>query len=134
MSLKGADDESSTLMPEDEKVPCAACGFLTKGRPFYGTYDICPVCGWEDDGVQLANPTSGGGANRESLAAAQDAALGRWPPGREACGAYRRGGRWRPLTAAERSRYDDARGTALWVHRAVVEEAEAYWMRGRPPG
>jgi len=27
----------------------------------YGSYDICDFCGWEDDGVQLANPMAGAG-------------------------------------------------------------------------
>lgn len=30
-------------------------------------YDICPFCGWEDDGVQLNDPDYGGGANELSL-------------------------------------------------------------------
>jgi len=46
-----------------EDVTCPACGFqvLAEG---YGSYEICEICGWEDDSVQLANPTSGGGANK----------------------------------------------------------------------
>jgi hypothetical protein len=32
-----------------------------------GTYLICPVCYWEDDPVQLANPTWVVGANHVSL-------------------------------------------------------------------
>jgi uncharacterized Zn finger protein (UPF0148 family) len=46
---------------------CPACGFRVFARG-YGSYEVCPICDWEDDGVQLANPTSGGGANAESLA------------------------------------------------------------------
>lgn len=30
-------------------------------------YDICPFCGWEDDGVQLNDPDFDGGANELSL-------------------------------------------------------------------
>ena len=30
-------------------------------------HDICPFCGWEDDGVQLDNPDYDGGANQLSL-------------------------------------------------------------------
>src|SRR5271166_1424144 len=50
---------------------CPGCGFRTIGESFYGSYEICPVCGWEDDAVQLANPCSGGGANKESLVECQ---------------------------------------------------------------
>jgi hypothetical protein len=32
-----------------------------------GTHEICPVCNWEDDPVQAANPVLDGGANRVSL-------------------------------------------------------------------
>ena len=36
-----------------------------------GTYDICDLCGWEDDAVQFAEPDYEGGANGESLREAQ---------------------------------------------------------------
>ena len=32
-----------------------------------GSYEICPVCGWEDDKAQYKDPTLKGGANRLSL-------------------------------------------------------------------
>jgi hypothetical protein len=37
-----------------------------------GSYDICPVCGWEDDALQLEFPTTlAGGANALTLFEAQ---------------------------------------------------------------
>lgn len=32
-----------------------------------GSYELCPVCYWEDDGVQFSDPDYEGGANAESL-------------------------------------------------------------------
>jgi hypothetical protein len=37
------------------------------GAPPNNTFDICPVCYWQDDGVQLDDPTYAGGANQLSL-------------------------------------------------------------------
>jgi len=37
------------------------------------------VCGWEDDGTQISNPKSEGGANKTSLADAQLAILRKFP-------------------------------------------------------
>lgn len=36
-------------------------------------YEICPVCGWEDDGIQRDDPDYTGGANKMSLNQAKEA-------------------------------------------------------------
>lgn len=36
-----------------------------------GSYDICPICFWEDDAIQLYYPHLSGGANSSSLIEAQ---------------------------------------------------------------
>ena len=46
---------------------CPCCGYKTLSERPNGTYDICPVCFWEDDPIQLADPDYEGGANRVSL-------------------------------------------------------------------
>ncbi len=51
----------------DEMFPCPCCGMLTFEEPLDGTYLICDVCFWEDDPVQLADPSYAGGANEDSL-------------------------------------------------------------------
>jgi hypothetical protein len=48
------------------KYPCPCCGYLTF-RESAGSHDICPICFWEDDIVQLAFPDLAGGANKSSL-------------------------------------------------------------------
>lgn len=51
-----------------DRCPCPVCGHLTLSEPAgSGSYDICPVCFWEDDPVQFSRPDQAGGANRVSL-------------------------------------------------------------------
>ena len=49
-----------------QKYKCPCCGYYTLDD-FYGSFDICPVCFWEDDGLQFENPIMDGGANSVSL-------------------------------------------------------------------
>lgn len=53
------------------KYPCPCCGYKTLTGPHRGSYEICPVCFWEDDGVQFDDPDYEGGANPMSLKQAQ---------------------------------------------------------------
>jgi len=84
----------------DESYPCPACGFLVFSGP-PGIYEICQVCGWEDDHVQLAHPMMRGGANSESLLEAQEAALLRYPLSMREFDGETRDQYWRPLTSDE---------------------------------
>jgi Cysteine-rich CPCC len=52
--------------------PCHCCGFLTLSDPATGSYEICPVCFWEDDLVQNEDPEYAGGSNKVSLNAARE--------------------------------------------------------------
>ena len=54
----------------DEPYPCPCCGHRVFDEP-PGSYDICPVCFWEDDAVQLRWPDWAGGANKPHLLDAQ---------------------------------------------------------------
>ncbi len=49
------------------KYKCPCCGFYTFDEKLNGNYDICPVCFWEDDPIQLEDNEYKGGANRVSL-------------------------------------------------------------------
>jgi hypothetical protein len=44
---------------------CECCGFFT--LPEDSIFEICPLCGWQDDGVQNDDPDYAGGANELSL-------------------------------------------------------------------
>jgi rubrerythrin len=48
---------------KDASLKCPHCG-AALDRP---DYEICPVCGWEDDPVQRRDPDFAGGANTLSL-------------------------------------------------------------------
>lgn len=52
--------------------PCPCCGYLTMGEEPPGTFEICPVCFWEDDNVQFEDPNYVGGANSVSLNQARE--------------------------------------------------------------
>jgi hypothetical protein len=52
------------------KYTCPCCGYKTIYRK-ETFFDLCPVCFWETDPTQLADPHYKGGANRPSLVEAQ---------------------------------------------------------------
>ena len=52
--------------------PCACCGHLTISNQPPGTFEICPICNWEDDNVQFDDPNFEGGSNDMSLNQAKE--------------------------------------------------------------
>lgn len=55
-----------------EKFACPCCGYKTFIEEPNGSYDICQVCFWEDDPIQLDNPDYDGGSNKVSLRKGQN--------------------------------------------------------------
>ena len=49
------------------KYKCPCCGYFTYNEQPSGTYDICPVCFWVDDPIQLIDEYYAGGANKVNL-------------------------------------------------------------------
>lgn len=115
-----------------EDVTCPACGFAVLADG-YGSYEICGVCGWEDDGVQLANPTSGGGANRQSLAEVQADVVGRIPLEVTTRGELERDPLWRPLNRHELDEAETKRRLQHWHTPAAQNPMDAYWLRAARP-
>lgn len=113
-------------------IPCPTCGFLTVDEDQYGTYNICPICAWEDDGVQLANPACGGGANGESLIEAQGKALVAHPVTETHCDCIKRDKMWRPLNKSEREVAESEKLTKYWMNKAVYNLSDAYWNKSPP--
>ena len=61
-----AQEEQEAKAPEKgKKFRCPCCGYYTLEE--VGTYEVCPVCYWEDDPVQESDPKLEGGANELSL-------------------------------------------------------------------
>jgi hypothetical protein len=109
--------------------PCPACGFLTMSEP-PGSYEICSVCGWEDDHVQLANPRMSGGANGESLVAAQVAVLRHFPIEMQSAEGFARDPSWRPLRDDEGlPRADAPRSGEEYFRAAAADSVDYYWRK-----
>lgn len=108
--------------------PCVACGFLTMSEP-PGSYGICPVCGWEDDHVQLAHPRAAVGANGESLVDAQARALQRFPRDVQATGSFERDRSWRPLRDDEVPSVEAPRNGLEYFNAAAADTLDYYWKK-----
>lgn len=60
------------------KYKCKCCGYYTlyeeplDPEKFPGTFEICPVCFWEDDSLQFLNPQKNYGPNGVSLNEAKE--------------------------------------------------------------
>lgn len=54
---------------DDSVCPC--CGYQTFDTKDRGSYDICPICYWEDDPIPMNDPDFISGANTVSLRQAQ---------------------------------------------------------------
>ncbi len=68
---KEALEKALLILTANSKFACPCCGHKTFAEKSNGTYDICPVCFWEDDPIQLDDPNYEGGANPTSLRQAQ---------------------------------------------------------------
>lgn len=73
------EDHTLSIHPAPILHPCPCCGFRTLAEEERGSFDICPVCTWEDDLVQYHDPDYRGGANGESLNEARAAFLAAHP-------------------------------------------------------
>lgn len=135
------------------KYPCPCCGYLVFEEP-PGSYDICPICFWEDDIVQLRFPEATG-ANRVSLVQGQNnfAAMGAceervFKHVRRPLPEEQREPEWRPV-GPQRDQYEsagnDVSGMDYWSKVIAPDYPKAsirlyywredYWRaRGSPDG
>jgi hypothetical protein len=64
----GSDTYACCLRSLESEMPrfqCPCCDFFTLDAR--GEYDICPICFWEDDGIDIDRPDSHSGPNHKTL-------------------------------------------------------------------
>ena len=115
----------------DKSYPCACCGYVMFDEP-PGSYDICDICLWEDDDVQLRWPQRAGGANSPSLIEAQTNFVSfgaseerRLPGVRPPTSCDRRDAGWRPIDLA----VDNFEPTGTSEGPRPADSTALYWWR-----
>jgi hypothetical protein len=108
--------------------PCPRCGFDVFAEP-PGSYEICPLCGWEDDHVQLRFPGLAGGANHGSLCETQAKVLKMLPLDLTQLRGYRRSPGWRPLRPEECQPDAAAPRDGMEYTRAAVQAPPPYYWQ-----
>ena len=71
MTTKPSGNARRPLRKESKIIKCPVCNEYEFEMD--NNFDVCDVCGWENDGVQLDDPDYRGGANKESLNEARSA-------------------------------------------------------------
>ena len=112
---------------------CPCCGYRTF-ETWPGSYDICHICYWEDDPVQILDPWFPGGANVPSLVDAQrsfrecGAMEKRFVPNVSgALPSDERDAEWRPVVEDDRSFARAPRDLSEAEH--AVLDVWYYWRR-----
>jgi hypothetical protein len=118
-----------------KEYPCPCCGRLVFEQP-PGNWEICPICFWEDDIMQLGYPMKGRGANKFSLFESQRE-FARSGVSDTRCKVHVRPPRedepldvgWRPFDPAtdRHLQIDSPRDNELWTNRA--NDAVLYYWR-----
>lgn len=111
--------------------PWPCCGFRVFDEP-RGSFDICPICGWEDDPLQGANPCTGRSATSEPLVQAQDNFQFTPDADLDECAesGFRRDLQWRRLNMNERQIFNgESSRVAEFPNSRVATIEEYYWNR-----
>lgn len=107
------------------KFTCPCCGFKTLDER--GGYDICEVCDWEDDPVQLACPALSGGANQGSLIYDQSRTVRILPVDIREWRGFERDDEWRPLTDEELAGFYKIKTGEDYFKAACETDYQLYW-------
>ena len=115
--MEAAEDLAARETPWQAR-PLSALRLPDADEAPTGTYDICNVCFWEDDGVQFHDLDYEGGANKVSLNQARE--------NFREHGVSEDRSRTRPPAAPARtalarsSRLEPAESSATWMHRVII--------------
>ena len=113
--------------------PCACCGFYTGGESQYGCHNICKICGWQDDHVQLANPACRGGANGDSFTQVQNRFLDSESSRQSVIDGVQRDKQWRPLRPSEVTTAENELIQKPWMNKGIDVYNQSYWIVNRVP-
>jgi Cysteine-rich CPCC len=102
--------------------PCPVCGYYVFDAP-PGSYEVCDVCDWEDDAIQIRHPRMRGGANGGSIYDYQQRQP-TWKPPTE----LTRDPEWRPL-AAEEAALPSGEAGAVDYRLEYYHGADPYYWR-----
>ncbi len=121
---------SSTLVAGEGAVLCACCSGRSLGEAG-SSYEICPMCGWEADGTEAADPDRDSGCNHGSLNDYRRSLLDEM-----ALDDYRRTDRHGVptyVTVAD-GRRDDRDALVTWIDGRARAGAELAYLCGRSTG
>jgi hypothetical protein len=113
-------------MSNNNLFPCPSCGFLIFSEA-PGSYEMCSICGWEDDPVQLTSPGMKGGANGGSLKEYQDDILKEIPLDILEYEGSKRAKNWRPLKDEEVINSDNGEGINYFHASLNTDTPKYYW-------
>jgi hypothetical protein len=120
------------MKAEEASFPCPSCGFeVFSEQP--GSYEICDLCGWEDDHVQLRFPAMAGGSNKLSLAEHQMQAIAAYPLNVSLAKGVRRCKEWRPIVESEVVLPQQPTSGHEYFNAAAEEAPQYYWRHRTMP-
>ncbi|MEZ5427781.1 MAG: CPCC family cysteine-rich protein [Pyrinomonadaceae bacterium] len=112
----------------EQEYPCPSCGFLIFDEP-PGSYDICSICGWEDDHVQLKYPFMTGGANGGSLFDYQQDIIKEIPIEVKENSGYVRDSDWYPLRPEDYKENENIPKSGLGYFLEAAKDAPVYYWK-----
>lgn len=112
--------------PADASFPCPCCGWIVF-REEPGSYDVCPICEWEDDLSQLRFPTMGGANIPLVDAQAEFAEKVAWGTLDPSARGYRREPGWRLLDLLRDAVEAATRGRDYGMTYATDRTTYYYW-------